>query len=126
MTELQLADEILNRLGRRNPRFHPKAYLFVLSALQTVVQALDTPRHVSGQELAQGLRGLALRQFGPMARPVLAHWGIHATEDVGEIVFELVDSGILVKQEEDTEEDFRDVFDFEEAFDRNYPWKARL
>jgi uncharacterized repeat protein (TIGR04138 family) len=53
---------------------------------------------------------------------VLEHWGIHSTDDMGEVVFALVEFGVLVKQDEDRREDFRDIFDFEEAFERAYPW----
>jgi len=69
---------------------------------------------------------LALERFGPMARIVLEHWGICATEDVGGVVFALVEQGILIKQPEDRPEDFADVFDFEEAFELSYPWEARI
>ncbi len=124
MTDVQFADEVLRRIQERNPRFHGKAYLFLLAALQSVMERLGEPRHISGRELAVGVRDLALREFGPMARTVLEHWGIHSTEDLGDIVFTLVECGILVKREEDRPEDFRDVFDFEEAFERNYPWAA--
>jgi uncharacterized repeat protein (TIGR04138 family) len=124
MTDVQFAEEILDRLTERNPRFHGKAYLFLLSALHNVMEGLAQPRHISGAELADGVRNLALRQFGPLARTVLEHWGIHSTEDMGEIVFALVEAGILIKEEEDRIEDFRGIFDFEEAFERNYPWAA--
>ena len=125
MTDLQFAEDVLARLRERNPRFHGKAYLFVLSALHHVLQNLETPRHISGRELSKGVRDLALERFGPMARTVLEHWGIHATEDFGEIVFALVECGILIKQDEDSRDDFRDVFDFAEAFEADYPWEAR-
>ncbi len=125
MIDLEFADEILGQLRVRNPRFHGKAYLFVLSALHSVMESLDRPRHISGGELADGVRRLALSRFGPLARTVLEHWGVRSTEDLGEIVFALVDCGILMKQEEDTLDDFRGVFDFEEAFERNYPWEVR-
>lgn len=124
MTDVQFAEEILDRLTERNPRFHGKAYLFLLSALHNVMEGLSEPRHISGGELANGVRNLALRQFGPLARTVLEHWGIHSTEDMGEIVFALVEAGILIKEKEDRIEDFRGIFDFEEAFERNYPWAA--
>lgn len=124
MTELQFAEEILDQLRERNPRFHGKAYLFLLSSLHAVLEDLDQPRHISGRELARGVRDLALERFGPMARIVLEHWGVHNTDDLGEIVFALVDCGILIKQEEDRREDFRDVYDFEEAFEQDYPWGA--
>ncbi|RMH17667.1 MAG: hypothetical protein D6701_07240 [Gemmatimonadetes bacterium] len=122
MVELQFADEVLARLQERNPRFHPKAYVFLLAALHRVMEGLEEPRHISGRELAEGVRTLAIERFGPMARTVLEYWGIHATEDLGDIVFALVECGILIKQEEDRREDFEDVFDFEEAFEQNYPW----
>jgi uncharacterized repeat protein (TIGR04138 family) len=122
MIDLEFADEILGQLRDRNPRFTGKAYVFVLSALHAVMERLDRPRHISGQELVGGVRELALARFGPLARTVLEHWGIRRTEDVGEIVFALVDCGILMKQEEDSAEDFRNLFDFQEAFERDYPW----
>ncbi len=126
MTDLQFAEDILDQLQERNPRFHGKAYLFLLSALHSVMQALDEPRHISGPELAEGVRELALTRYGPMARTVLEHWGIHTTEDLGDIVFTLVDLGVLIKQNEDSLEDFADVFNFEDAFERDYPWGASI
>lgn len=126
MSDLQLADEILHRLLARNARYHGKAYLFVLAALNRVLSGLEQPRHISGEELAWGVRDLAVEEFGPMARTVLGHWGIHSTQDVGEIVFTLVECGLLVKREEDRREDFDDVYDFEEVFERAYPWGGRL
>ena len=126
MTELQFAEEILERLQDRNPRFHGKAYLFLLSALHAVLAELEEPRHVSGEELAHGVRDLALKQYGPMARTVLAHWGIHGTEDLGEIVFAMVECGVLIKRDEDCREDFRGLYDFEEVFERDYPWGGGL
>lgn len=126
MTDLQFAEEVLEKLRGRNPRFHGKAYLFLLSALHTVLADLEEPRHITGEELAHGVRKLALEQYGPMARTVLGHWGIHTTEDLGEIVFSMVECGVLIKQEEDRREDFQDLFDFGEAFEENYPWGARV
>jgi len=126
MTELQFADDVLNQLQERNPRFHARSYQFVLQALHSVIRTLDEPRHISGRELTEGVRELAMGQYGPLARTVLEHWGIHETEDVGRVVFAMVEQGILVKQDDDHEADFTDLFDFEEAFERNYPWQARI
>lgn len=122
MTNLQFADNVLDQLRERNPRFQAEAYLFLLSALHTIMESLERPRHISGSELVEGVRTLALERFGLLARTVLEHWGIHSTDDLGEIVFALVDCGVLTKQEGDTREDFSEVFDFEEVFERNYPW----
>jgi uncharacterized repeat protein (TIGR04138 family) len=126
MADAQLQVNVFQVLQERHPRFHEKAYLFLLSALHTVLEGLEEPRHISGAELAVGVRDLALAEFGPMARTVLAHWGIHSTEDLGQIVFAMVDCGLLTKREEDRQEDFRDLFDFEEVFEHEYPWGGRL
>ncbi|HEX6308826.1 MAG TPA: Minf_1886 family protein [Longimicrobiales bacterium] len=117
-------DELFAALRARNPRYEEAAYVFVLSALNYVLERLPEPRHISGRELAEGVRDLALERFGPMARTVLEHWGIRQTADVGHIVFALVESGVLIKQDEDTPDDFENVFDFNEAFEVQYPRRA--
>lgn len=120
------AEEVLSRLRERHPRYHEAAYFFILSALHHVLEQLRQPRHISGRELAEGVRDLALRRYGPMARTVLGHWGIEGTHDVGEIVFALVDAGVLLKEDEDSPRDFDAVYDFEEVFDADYPWGANI
>ncbi|MGH7505357.1 MAG: Minf_1886 family protein [Longimicrobiales bacterium] len=122
MNGIILDDAVLDRLRDRNPRFHETAYLFVLSALHYVIEHLPEPRHISGRELAEGVRDLAIDRFGPMARTVLEHWGVRQTADVGEIVFALVECGILIKQDDDRLDDFAGVFEFDDAFERDYPW----
>jgi uncharacterized repeat protein (TIGR04138 family) len=122
MNGIILDDSVLDRLREQNPRFHESAYVFVLAALHFVIEALPEPRHISGPELAEGVRDLAIDRFGPMARTVLEHWGVASTADVGDIVFALVEHGILIRQDEDALEDFAGVFDFDDAFDRQYPW----
>lgn len=114
-------EELFAALRSRNPRYDEAAYLFVLAALNHVLERLPEPRHIAGRELAEGVRDLALERFGPMARTVLEHWGIERTVDVGEIVFSLVECGVLIKQDEDTVDDFAEVFDFDEAFRTDYP-----
>jgi uncharacterized repeat protein (TIGR04138 family) len=117
-------EELFDTLRRRNPRYEDAAYLFVLSALNFVIERLPEPRHITGRELAEGLRDHALERFGPMARTVLEHWGIVETADVGRIVFALVEAGVLIKQDDDTPADFEGVFDFDEAFATRYPPRA--
>ena len=81
---------------------------------------LKRQRHVTGQELLGGLKDFTREQFGPMAMTVLGHWGIHATEDIGEIVFNLADNKLLARTAQDTKEDFKAVFDFKDVFDKEY------
>lgn len=114
----------MDRLRRRHPEFHETAYVFVLSALQFTIDRLGEPRHISGRELAEGCRDLAMERWGPLARSVLEYWGIHSTRDLGEIVFALVDCGVLVRRDEDAITEFDGIFDFAHAFDRDYPWSA--
>lgn len=116
------ARSTLNQLRRRNPQYAESAYLFLLAALQRCLEGLERPRHVSGVEVAGAVRKLALDRFGPMARTVLEHWGITSTADLGEIVFLLVEEGILIKEPTDTREDFQGLYSFEEVFERGYPW----
>lgn len=117
-----LAEPIMERLRRQCPTYHDTAYLFVLAALHHTIQRVGEARHISGHELAAGCRDLALERYGLMARSVLDFWGIRATRDFGEIVFALVECGVLVKQDDDSLGDFEDVFEFHDAFERDYPW----
>ncbi len=111
-------------IRKGNPRYTEAAYLFLLSALQRRLSSLELPRHISGAEVADAVRELALERFGPLARTVLEHWGVHGTTDIGEIVFALVECGVLVKQPDDSREDFEGLFSFDEAFEDSYPWSA--
>lgn len=117
-----VGEEVLVRLRERNPGFHPRAYLLVLHALEHAMEGLPRRRHITGRELSEAVRKVALARFGLLTRIVLGHWGIHSTEDVGRVVFALVESGVLVKQEADRLEDFQGVYDFEDAFEAGYPW----
>lgn len=77
-------------------------------------------RHISGQQLCEGLREYAQAQWGLLARTVLRRWNVTCTFDFGRLVFALIDAGQLQRTDEDSVEDFRDVYDFREAFDRRY------
>ncbi|MBW3661284.1 MAG: hypothetical protein KY397_06580 [Gemmatimonadetes bacterium] len=110
------------RLIGLDGRYSERAYAFVLVALEEVVERLPERRHVSGGELVDGCRSLAMRLWGPMAKTVLEHWNIRRTRDFGEIVFNLLDVGVLSKDEADSVNDFDDLFDFTEVFERRYPW----
>lgn len=124
MPELAFRDGVMDRIRLHESRYDEQAYLFVLSALEFTQSKLEARRHISAAELAHSCRDLALERFGLMSRIVLDRWGIHATSDLGEIVFTLVELGFLVKQPNDTREEFAGVYDFEVAFDRDYPWNS--
>jgi uncharacterized repeat protein (TIGR04138 family) len=117
---------------RRDPRYVYEAYEFVFEALKYTQKRLNRmPRtgpgeelgpqhHVGGRELLEGLRELALLQFGLMARTVFKLWGINRTDDVGEIVFNLVEANLMTTTDQDSRADFRNVYDLDEALTRDY------
>ena len=126
MGELGFRDGIMDRIRLREPRFDERAYLFVLAALEYCQQRLDERRHITGRELALACRDLALDRFGVMSRLVLEHWGVRSSADIGDVVFTLVDLGLLMSQPTDAREEFADVFDFDRAFEQEYPWSGAL
>jgi len=110
-------------------RFHSDAYRFVFEALHHTQQRLKRPTmqnvddelaHITGPELLQGIRELALERYGLLARNVFSHWGVKSTADFGRIVFELIERGEMRKTDRDQLTDFYDVYEFDEALDRDY------
>ena len=106
--------------------YKPNAYRFTLDAVGFTVRALEENRHVSGNELLDGIRRMALDRFGPMAKAVFEQWGVTRTEDFGAIVFQLVDEGLLGKTEQDKLSDFALGYDFHDAFVRDFDWLGRI
>lgn len=114
-------EEGLALILARDARYQREAYAFVREALDFTQKAVlketqGQPRHVSGQELLAGIRDYALQQFGPMTITVLEEWGLKRCEDFGDIVFNMVEIGLLAKTEKDNREDFAGGYDFETAF----------
>ena len=112
--------EAVARLCARDRRYAPEAFHFLhdglMRTLKQVQEKEKKPRQISGAELADGLRRHALDQYGPLAMTVLDRWGVRTTRDFGEIVFLLLEAGLLGKTDEDKIEDFDDLFDFDAAF----------
>lgn len=127
-------EQALEQIRARDPRYARDAYLFLREALDhTQKRALKAVResrssresksteelpvrHVTGQELLEGIRIYALDQFGPMVPTVFEEWGIHACADFGEIVFNMVEIGLLAKTEQDSRDDFKNGYTFDDAF----------
>ena len=118
----------LAEVVERDPRYAYEAYEFIDRALQHTQKMLgreltpdippgDPRLHVSGRELLAGVRELALAEFGLLARTVFAMWGIQRTEDFGNIVFNLIEAGLMSRSANDRLDDFCDVYDFEQALD---------
>lgn len=122
MSDYAALEDALLKIGTRDGRFHERAYLFVLAALEYAQGRLPARRHISGAELAWACRDFALEQFGLLAPTVLSHWRVRTTDDFGAIVFALIDAGLLARQESDRIEDFHRVYDFGTAFRAGYRW----
>ncbi|MGC2627719.1 MAG: Minf_1886 family protein, partial [Candidatus Udaeobacter sp.] len=113
--------EALESVVGSDPRYQRDGYIFLRDALdfttkqQKKVKGVSV-RHVSGPELLDGVRQYALKEFGPLVMTVFDSWGIRSCEDIGHMVFNLIGAGVFGKTEQDSIEDFKNVYDFEEAF----------
>jgi len=118
MTTNQVHDQIRREIieSGRDTRYTIEAYLFVMSGLEFYLARLGEKRHVSGQELSRGLLHFAHKQFGPLAAAVFKSWGVERTNDLGNIVYNLISIHVMSKQPEDRLEDFSDVCDINEFF----------
>ena len=113
-------ETIIEDIYDRDVRYKEDAYIFVMEALAYTQKKFKRTKHVKGEEMLKGMKELLLNKFGPMTLTVLKHWGIHNTEDFGNIVFNLVENRVLSKTEDDNIEEFRDGYDFGEVFDSGY------
>jgi uncharacterized repeat protein (TIGR04138 family) len=116
-------DAVLEIILKKDSRYHRDAYHLVREALELTKNQVhknllpdQKEKHVSGQQLLEGIRQFALQQFGPMATTVFEEWGVRSCRDFGEIVFNMVEIGLLAKTEKDSRDDFENGYDFTEAF----------
>jgi len=116
-------DKSAEQVIREDGRYPPEAFVFLNEALAKAVKdthgeqpSAGGQHHVTGRQICIAMRELATEKWGQMARAVLSKWNIGATIDLGNMVYLLIDHGFMKKTDEDSVEDFRDVFDFDEAF----------
>ncbi len=114
-------DEAVEMILAKDSRYARDAYAFVRESLDFTQKTIGKEnrgqvRHITGQELLDGIRQFALTQFGPMAVTVLEEWGVHNSRDFGEIVFNMVEIKLLAKTEKDNRDDFNNGYDFTDAF----------
>lgn len=124
-------DATLDNILAKDMRYHRDAYLFVREALDftqklVVKENRGQVRHVTGQELLNGIKQLALQQFGPMTMTVFEEWGVKNCRDFGEIVFNMVEIGLLAKTDKDSRDDFQTGYDFDEAFCKPFRPQEKL
>jgi uncharacterized repeat protein (TIGR04138 family) len=118
---------------KKDPRYSLQAYQFVFEALDYTTNMLgknqhkttDQDRHVTGKQLMEGVRKYALKQFGFMALTVFEQWGIHQDADFGNIVFNLVESGLMGKTETDSPDDFKNTYDLKKVFEEGFKFDGK-
>lgn len=123
----------IKEIIKKDPRYSIQAYQFVFEALDFTTNMLgknqqkttDADRHVTGKQLMEGIRKFALKQFGFMALTVFEQWGIHQDEDFGNIVFNLVESGLMGKTETDSRDDFKNIYDLKKVFDEGFKFDGK-
>ncbi len=112
--------------SKASGHYHPAAFRFVYAALKFTQQQLgrdsgsEKTGHISGPELLEGIRSLGLQTFGMLCPLVFARWGIHTTDDFGYIVFQMIDNGDMRRTQDDSLEDFFDVYSFQQVFVNDY------
>jgi uncharacterized repeat protein (TIGR04138 family) len=118
-------DISMEQLILKDGRYPLEAFGFLHDGLTQAVQAIHgeqagpgQQRHVTGRQLCESLRDLAVERWGMLAQVVLGRWNIHETVDFGNMVYLLVENNFMRKTEDDSLEDFRNVFDFDRAFGR--------
>jgi uncharacterized repeat protein (TIGR04138 family) len=117
---------VVELIRQHDSRYGKGVYFFIRQALDYTVKAIKKKNpslksnHISGQDLLEGIRKYAIDQYGPMAHTLLKEWNVKKCEDFGNIVFNLVEFGVLGKTESDKQEDFEGGYDFHEAFVEPY------
>lgn len=98
-------------------QYPQEAYAFLFDALDHSVRhvhCLETHdlietgeiHHVEAQELLESVRQFAILEFGCLAGCVFESWGIDGTEDIGAMVFNLIEHQLLGKKDSDQIDDF--------------------
>ncbi len=138
-----MADETfaLHQLVARDRRYPIEAYFFVRDALSFAADSMELSNqyhhdselyepaeehHLTGQQLCGAIREFAVNQFGYMARIVLKNWGIDSTSGFGDIVYNMIEIGLMKKSDQDRRSHFDDVYEFEAAFDEQFQISSPL
>ncbi|MFO0794739.1 MAG: Minf_1886 family protein [Candidatus Brocadiaceae bacterium] len=123
----------IREIIKKDSRYSPEAYQFMFEALDYTIHMLgksrhktsDIERHVTGRQLLEGIRQLAIKNFGYMALTLFEQMGIKQDEDFGNIVFNLVESGLMGKTENDSREDFKNIYDLKKVFDEDFKFDGK-
>ena len=136
-------NEIWKELLESDRRFTIETSRFIQQALDyaAVISAVEesgtgddefvvhNEGHVTGRDLCYAVAEYAVREYGYLAKGVLAQLGLRKTGDLGDAVYNLVRVGLMSQSDDDKREDFDDVFDLAQELERlfkfNYSKKSR-
>ena len=115
VNDLQFAEDVMARIRAREAGI-TSAAISSCWPLSSISSRGSGSAPCERSRAGLGLPRLCSEQYGLLAAGVLEHWGVTQTEDIGRIVFTLVEVGLLVTQPGDQESDFESVYDFAHAF----------
>ena len=118
MEEIDFTSDTYEDIVAKDARYDARAYALLMDVVHYL--SGEDNRHCSGEDILEEFKERALDQYGPLTYTVLTEWGIHCTEDVGEMMFNLTDSGRIGKDDDDSPESFANGYDFKEAFQGPY------
>jgi uncharacterized repeat protein (TIGR04138 family) len=117
-------DDIIEQLAVKSGKYKKEAFYYIAKAIESSHEKIKRKehkrRHISGQELVDEIVMIAREEYGFLAKTVFKDWGIENTEDIGEIVFLMVDNGILTAQSSDSKDDFKDLFNLADMLEDRY------
>ncbi|MDH3197857.1 MAG: hypothetical protein OEO21_06420 [Candidatus Krumholzibacteria bacterium] len=120
MSETRPFWDAVASIRERDDRFQPEAYGLVMDALEYTIARIGERRHIKAAELVRGMCAHVKDRYGVLGFTLIARWGICSAEDFGRAVFQLVEAGMLRRQESDRLEDFEGLFDLRETLEEGY------
>jgi uncharacterized repeat protein (TIGR04138 family) len=112
--------DVVEKIRERDKRYAPEAFALVMDSLEFAMQRIGERRHVSAAELLVHFCDYAKQRYGVMAYSILEKWGLRSTEDVGSVVYRLIDEQVLAEQDGDSPADFSGTFDLRGRMEDNY------
>jgi uncharacterized repeat protein (TIGR04138 family) len=113
LAEIDFSADSFADIMAKDDRYNSRAY----ALLSEVIRFLgEGGKHMTGEDILAEFKELALDQYGPLTFSVLREWGVSRCEDIGEMMFNLVDSGRIRRDEDDNIESFAGGYDFKETF----------
>ena len=114
MEEIDFESDDFADITAKDKRYDARAYALLMDVVKYLTG--EDGRHCSGEDILDEFKERALDQYGPLAYTVLSEWGLSRTEDIGEMMFNLVDSRRIGRDDNDSADSFAGGYDFRETF----------